>query len=250
MTDRRPAVVVLGASADDPPPGIEPAADLAVLRFAEDGDALRVAVPGAEALLFWGARRDWLEEAWPFAERLRWIQAASDGVDRLLFPALVTSDVLVTNARGVFDDPIAEWVIGGDPRRSRRGCERRSRTPRARRWTDGRPRGRVAGKRLLVVGPGPIGKATASRARALGMEVAAVGRTAREDEVFGRILGPDDLHASLARADHVLDALPLTPETRGYFDASGVRGDAARRTVLQRGAGCHRRRTRAGRRAR
>ena len=46
------------------------------------------------------------------AAKLRWIQSASDGVDGLLFPALVESDVVVTNARGVFDDPIAEWVIG------------------------------------------------------------------------------------------------------------------------------------------
>ena len=40
------------------------------------------------------------------------MQSASDGVDGLLFPELASSDVVVTNARGVFDDPIAEWAIG------------------------------------------------------------------------------------------------------------------------------------------
>ncbi|MGZ8571358.1 MAG: D-2-hydroxyacid dehydrogenase [Actinomycetota bacterium] len=213
----RPVVVILGASAEEPPAGTGPASDLAEVRFAVDRDALRVAVPGADAMLFWAAHREWLMEAWPDADRLRWIQAASDGVDRLLFPALVASDVLVTNARGVFDDPIAEWVMAAILS-FETGLRTSIQDTAAGRWTDGRPRGRVAGKRLLVVGPGPIGRATAVRARALGMEVAAVGRSARGDEVFGRVLGPDDLHGSLAWADHVLDALPLTPDTRGYFD--------------------------------
>ncbi len=213
----RPVVVVLGASAEDPPPRMERASERADVRFAADGDALRAVVPEVDALMFWGARREWLVEAWPLAERLQWIQAASDGVDRLLFPALVTSHVLVTNARGVFDDPIAEWVMAAILS-FETGLRASVQDTAAGRWTDGRPRGRVAGRRLLVVGPGPIGTATAVRARALGMEVAAVGRQARHDELFGAVVGPEDLHASLAWADHVLDALPLTPQTRGYFD--------------------------------
>ena len=89
-------------------------------------------------------------------------------------------------------------------------------------------RERLAGSRLLVVGPGPIGRATAVRARALGMAVEAAGRTARDDDVLGRIVATDDaaaFRAALGRADHVLDALPLTPETRGRLR----RGTCSRR---------------------
>ena len=215
----RPVVVVLGGSEHDPPPGIERAAGLAEILEVPDAGALRAALPGADALFFWRAPKAWLEDAWPRAGGLRWIQSASDGVDGLLFPALAASDVLVTNARGIFDEPIAEWAIGAIVAFAT-GLHRSILDTAVGRWDDDRTRGRVAGSRLLVVGPGPIGREVARRARDLGMHVTLVGRAPREDEALGQILGPDDLHDALGRADHVLDALPLTTETRGMFDAA------------------------------
>jgi phosphoglycerate dehydrogenase-like enzyme len=146
------------------------------------------------------------------------VQSASDGVDALMFPELVASEVQVTNARGVFEDAIAEWVIGAMLAFAARILEQRDRQLRGV-W-DATSRERLAGSRLLVVGPGPIGRATAVRARALGLEVEAAGRAPRDDDLFGRIVATDDteaFHAALGRADHVLDALPLTPATRGLF---------------------------------
>ena len=81
---------------------------------------------------------------------------------------------------------------------------------------------RLAGSRLLVVGPGPIGRAVAMRAKALGVQVGAAGRTARADDVFGTIVSSSDLATfdwALGKADHVVDAMPLTAATRGLFDA-------------------------------
>ena len=107
-----PVVVVSGATPESPPPGIESAAALADVRFAPDAATLATTIADAEALFFWQSQRAWIEDAFDQASTLRWIQSASDGVDGLLFPALVASEVAVTNARGVFDEPIAEWAIG------------------------------------------------------------------------------------------------------------------------------------------
>lgn len=213
------AVVVLGAGPLDPPPGIEAASALAELRWAPAPTDLTAVLPGAEALFFWRAERSWLADAWHLSGDLRWIQSASDGVDGLLFPALVDSGVSVTNARGVFDEPIAEWVLAAIGAFAT-GLATSVRDGAAGVWDDERRRDRVAGSRLLVVGPGPIGRATAVRARAIGMEVEAVGRRAREDATFGTITGPDGFHEALGRADHVLDALPLAPGTARLFDAA------------------------------
>jgi phosphoglycerate dehydrogenase-like enzyme len=81
---------------------------------------------------------------------------------------------------------------------------------------------RLAGRRVVVVGPGPIGRAIARALRdGLAMRVTAVGRTARPgDELFETIRGVDELHATLAEADYVIDAMPLTPQTRHVFDVS------------------------------
>ncbi len=215
MSDR-PVAVIQGPR-DAPPPGIERASAHAELRTADGPAHLREALPGADALFFWRARRDDLEEAWDAADRLRWIQTASDGVDGLLFPSLVGSDVLVTNGRGIFEDAIAEWVIGvllGFVTRIPESFA----AQRQHRWISGETE-RLAGSRLLVVGPGPIGRAVATRARALGMEIAAVGRTARMDQMFGQICPVAELIEAVADADVVLDTVPLTPETHHLFDA-------------------------------
>jgi phosphoglycerate dehydrogenase-like enzyme len=229
-----PLVVVLG-EAGDPPPGIEGAEDTVRLRYAPDAEQLAASGPEAEAVYFWDGEREQLAAAWPTLERLRWIQTASAGVDGLLFPDLVASDVVVTNARGVFDEPIAEWVIGMLLAFSTDTLTTLS-LQRDSRWEHRETR-RLAGSRLVVVGPGPIGRAAARRARALGMQVSAVGRTAREDADLGSVTPIERLHEVLATADHVLNALPLAPGTAGLFDAAAFAAMPASATFVNVGRG-------------
>jgi phosphoglycerate dehydrogenase-like enzyme len=139
----------------------------------------------------------------------------------LLFPELLASGVTVTNGRGVFDESIAEWAIGAILAMTT-GLDRSIVDGTRSRWDDERGTQRLAGQRLLVLGPGPIGRATARRARDLGMSVTAVGRAPRSDDLFDRIGGAEDLHAMLAEADVVFDALPLTPGTHHYVDAAAL----------------------------
>ncbi|HET8785522.1 MAG TPA: D-2-hydroxyacid dehydrogenase [Candidatus Limnocylindrales bacterium] len=212
-----PIVLVLGADRDRPPPGIEAAAGHVELRYAPDLDRASQAIGDADAVFEWIHDPAVLPAVWGSAARLRWIQTVSDGVDSMLFPALIESDVVVTNARGVYEEPIAEWVIGAMLAFTT-GMHRSILDQQRREWTTGRTVERLAGARLVIVGPGPIGRATAWRARALGMSVTVVGRRARVDASLGDVVGVDRLHDELARADHVLDALPLTEETRRLFD--------------------------------
>jgi phosphoglycerate dehydrogenase-like enzyme len=212
-----PVGLVLGTSEHEAPPGIEEVADHLDLRFARDADELAASLPETDVMFSWHPPRGALEASWKRASRLRWIQTASAGVDALLFPALVDSDVVVTNARGVFDDAIAEWVVGAILAFAT-GLHRSVIDQATHFWDGNRRTERLTGQRLAVVGPGPIGRATGSRALDLGMSVTMVGRTPRLDESFGEVLGVDRLHAALRDADHVLDALPLTAETRSLFN--------------------------------
>ena len=229
-----PLAVVLG-EADDPPPGIEAAWADVRLAYASGTDELLALAPEADAVYAWRAEPSQLVAAWSRLERLRWIQSASAGVDRLLFPELVESDVVVTNARGVFDDAIAEWVIGMLLAFST-DTLRTLELQREVRWEHRRTR-RLAGSRLVVVGPGPIGRAVARRARALGVEVGAVGRTVRDDEELGSVAPIERLREVLATADHVVNALPLTPATDGIFGVAAFAAMPATSTFVNVGRG-------------
>ena len=65
-----------------------------------------------EALLIWNIRSGYLRENWSDFKRLRWVHAGTAGVERVLFPELVASDVVLTNSRYVFDEALAEYTIG------------------------------------------------------------------------------------------------------------------------------------------
>ena len=238
MSQERPVVLVMGTTLDEPPPGIDAIAGLVDLRFAPDRASLEAQIGEAEIVYTWWGEPADLEAAWPLARELRWVQAVNVGINRMLFPALVESDVPLTNARGAAEVPIAESVIGfivamaKDFRRMFDG-------QRKHRW-EPRDTERIAGTRLLVVGPGPIGRAVGRAARdGLGMRVEAVGRSERQaDDDFERIRGGEDLHAALGEADVVVNAMPLTPETRHLFDgeAFAAMKDTGRFVNVGRGA--------------
>lgn len=207
----------MGARPENPVPGLDALGEVVDVVPAATERALVEALPGADVLFAWRPRGRLLGPAWPMATDLRWIQAASAGVDGLLFPELVDSDVVVTNARGVFDASIAEYTLGLLLLFAK-GLPGVLDGQRRREWRS-RDTELLAGKRLLVVGAGPVGHAIGRAAGAIGMDVRAVARTARPgNEVFGVIHGRDELADACGWADVVVNALPSTPETRRVFD--------------------------------
>lgn len=222
--DRAPVVAVLYQG--DPPPGLDGAAVGGELRLARSGE-LAAAVQGADVLLVWDFLSDAVADAWPAADRLRWVHAASAGVDRLMFPDLVAGEVVVTNSRGVFERPIAEYVLG-QLLSFAKDLPRTWDLQREQRWLH-RETDTLADAAALVVGTGPIGREIAQLLRAVGMSVTLVGRTARSDPDFGTVHASGDLPALASEADYVVAAVPLTPQTTGLFDRRLFR--AMRRTA-------------------
>jgi phosphoglycerate dehydrogenase-like enzyme len=156
------------------------------------------------------------------APNLAWVHSATAGVERVL-PAALSRDIAITNARGVFSEPIAEYVlmmILAIIRRLPQLLElQRERTWQPLLATEMRD------VTVGIVGLGSIGRAVASRALAFGARVVAMRRHAAdgaEDPATAgieAILGPDQLPELLATSDMVVLALPLTPDTRDLFDA-------------------------------
>jgi phosphoglycerate dehydrogenase-like enzyme len=72
----------------------------------------------------------------------------------------------------------------------------------------------------LVVGTGGIGREIARLLRAVGLQVRGAGRTARTNDVdFGDVVASADLVDQVGWCDYLINAVPLTPQTRGLINA-------------------------------
>jgi len=214
----KPVLVIQGAQGIDEVPRLGELRDQAELRFATTSDELRSVLPGADVMLGWSFRDASLPAAWDAATDLRWIHWAGAGVDAAVFPELTASEVQLTNARGVFDVPMAEWVLGMIICFAKNVPQ--TLASQARSEWQYRLSEIVAGKRALVVGVGSIGRAVGRLLAAAGMEVEAVGRTARDAHPdFGHVYAVAELHARLPLADYVVLITPLTDQTRNLFAA-------------------------------
>ena len=110
------------------------------------------------------------------APRLAWVHSASAGVERVLTPAGLQRGLVVTNARGVFSQPIAEYVLMMILAVSRR-LPQLLELQRERTWQP------LEGAELRdvtvgIVGLGSIGRAVADLAGAFGCRVVAIRRRA------------------------------------------------------------------------
>lgn len=229
-------LVVLHAG--DMPPGIAAVADeprLTSIRYAT-AEQLPEALPGANALFVWDLFSEALAGAWGKADSLEWVHAATAGVNHLMFPASVHSDVTITNSRGVFDEPIAEYVLGlvlafAKDLGTTLDLQHR------REWHH-RETERVGNRTALVAGTGPIGRAIARQLTAIGMQVTGVGRVAKADDPdFGRVVASTDLHEVLPDADYIVLAAPLTDATRGMIDAAALQHMRPSARVINVGRG-------------
>ena len=211
------SVLVLAAPDDDALNALEPPPPGVSLAIGWEPAALAAAAADAEVMIACSAGRDRVEPILALAPRLRWIHSLAAGVDTLLFPALVESPIVLTNARGAYSRSLAEWVMAAalffakDLRRLVRSQQRSSWDPFDVLMLDGATLG--------IVGYGDIGRAIAQRGRAFGMKVQAVRRGAAADPSCERVVGPEGLLEVLSASDYVVVTLPLTSETRKRIGA-------------------------------
>jgi phosphoglycerate dehydrogenase-like enzyme len=225
---------------------------LAARYRARDLDRIRDAAPGArlvtlsvegladgpledvEVLLRGWLAADAFDRLLAKAPNLSWVHSATTGVERALTPAARERGVVITNARGVFSRPIAEYVLMMILAVSRK-LPQLLELQRERTWQP------LEGAELRdvtvgIVGLGSIGRAVGSLASGFGCRVIATRRRtdAGSSPVapdpdgpagelkLDRLLAPDRLHELLGESDFVVLAAPLTPETEGMINAAAL----------------------------
>jgi phosphoglycerate dehydrogenase-like enzyme len=148
------------------------------------------------------------------AKPLRWLHTFSAGVDDPFFQRLLETGVRISTSSGAQAVPIAQTVMMYLLALSR-DLPGWLADQSARRWNP-RAIGDLQGRRLLVLGLGPIGQEVARLGLAFGMDVVGLRRSPRGDEpCTTRPLA--ELAEQLPEADAVVLALPLSEETRGIL---------------------------------
>ena len=169
------------------------------------------------------------------APSLRWVHSATAGVERVLTPASRARGLTITNARGVFSRPVAEYVMMMILAVSRRlpsllelQAERTWQPLEARELRD---------VTVGIVGLGSLGRAVGALGTAFGCRVMATRKRpeagshptdgAGDEPYLGslmldRVLAPEHLPELLAESDFVVLAAPLTPDTHDLIDDAAI----------------------------
>jgi D-2-hydroxyacid dehydrogenase (NADP+) len=194
---------------------------LAVVHLS-DYDQLTDEIRDAEIVVAWSLRPPQLAGA----KKLRWIHSPAAAVHQLIFPELVQSDVVLTNAREVHGPVVAEHVMALIFALAKKipqsvAFQRRRIWGQQQLWSEPpRPR-EIMGATLGLVGLGCIGREVAKRAAGLGMRVVASREHPEKaaDNVAG-LFSPAQLDDLLSQSDFVVLAAPLTPRTSNLMDAT------------------------------
>lgn len=204
-----------------------------VARIAADGrihgDADESAFDEAEILLLGAVPASVLNHVVGRSPRLRWIHSASAGVDRIATSLVRQRGLTVTNARGVFSRPIAEYVVMMSLAIARR-LPQLLELQRERTWQP-LPGRELAELTVGIIGYGSIGEGVARLLAPFGCRIVATRRHPERGSAAPgvELLGLERLDELLAASDIVVVAAPLTDETAGLIGAgqlSRMREDA------------------------
>jgi phosphoglycerate dehydrogenase-like enzyme len=164
-------------------------------------------------ILAWSAPKKLLHDVFTTCKDVRWVHSRSAGLDSVLFPELVASNVPLTNGSGVFSQSLGEFSLAAILYFAK-DFRRMIRNQAAGVWEQFDVE-EIDGQTVGIVGYGDIGRAVAKRVRPMGMTVLAVKRHPPNgaDPLIDEFYQPDDLLKMLPRCDYVVVSLPLTAET-------------------------------------
>jgi len=174
------------------------------------------------------------------ARNLRWMQATEAGMERLLFPELIKSDVVVTNMARIFAPAISETAIAMLLSLTRGLNKHYIPQFQKRTFNSERNLVEVDGMTMGIVGLGGIGQATVMRAHyGFNMRILATDAKPVAPPIFVDTLRePGWLMEMIPQVDILVSAAPATRETESMFNEKVFR--AMKKTAyflnLSRGA--------------
>lgn len=161
-------------------------------------------------------------------DKLRWVHSTGAGVETIVAqPAIVESDIVVTNGRGAHAPFVAEHtmalLLAVNRGLSMFALDKANHAYQA--YGRGLTLNSLYGKTMLIVGMGNIGRAIAQRAKGFDMEVIGVDLFAPATPEPSLPIYPlDNLDEYLPNVDVIVVAVPYTDDTNDLISADRING--------------------------
>jgi phosphoglycerate dehydrogenase-like enzyme len=183
--------------------------DLAIIIFDPERERINEFIGDIE-IIFGDISREYVLKA----EKLRWIHIGYAGVDMILYPEIVNSDIIVTCSKGIHHFHMTEFLFGMILTLTRKFSKIYENQKR-KFWDK-----RVArefellnGKTMGILGLGNIGRQIAKVSKSFGMYVIGMKRTMSSVENVDEVVTRENLEHLLRNSDFIVAVLPLTEET-------------------------------------
>lgn len=157
------------------------------------------------------------EEMLKRAERLKWIQALSAGVDSFPLDAVKERGIILTNGRGIHKIPMAEYAIGVLIMLTR-NFYLMYENQRNRVWDSKVHQGEINGATLGILGLGSIGSEIAKKASFLGMHVIGAKGDQAVVPYVEKVYSQEAMEEVFKQSDYIINLLPGTKNTNKIID--------------------------------
>lgn len=162
------------------------------------------------------------------SKNLKWVHSPSAGVEKYLYPEMMSRDILLSNAKGCYAPAIAEHTIGLLFSLTR-GIKEQTLNMTKHKWAGVERQVEMRNMTMGIIGFGGIGREIGRRAKAFDLKVLAADIRPMSGETTGNIA--DELYAMefggfekvLENSNIVVCAAPHTPVSEGMFNESVFR---------------------------
>ncbi|NOY89503.1 MAG: hypothetical protein GXO93_09005, partial [FCB group bacterium] len=155
------------------------------------------------------------------AKKLKWVHVTSAGVNSLL-KFFKKVNILLTNSSGVHPIPIAEHVFAFLLMFTRQLNKTYRQQIQSKKWLQNSKLPKpveLHNKTIGIVGYGRVGKRIAKISRAFDMKIITLTYSQKVEDInIDRSYFPEDINKLLKKSDVVVNCLPLTRETKDFFD--------------------------------
>ncbi|WMM26396.1 phosphoglycerate dehydrogenase [Tissierella sp. MB52-C2] len=150
---------------------------------------------------------------------LKWIQLSSAGINHVPIDKVLSQNILLTNNRGGYSIPIAEWIVLKVLEMIKNTKEFYDKQNK-KVWKMDTSLMELHGKTVGFIGTGSIASEAAKRLESFGVNIVGINSSGKEAEHFHQTFSIDEINDVVPKCDFLVIATPYTEKTHHLIDES------------------------------